>query len=261
MFYRPQMCSVVSVGFTKSSVPFEEEIREVRESFVQGRKMRERLKELDLFVLDYSIRESTVHKIAGHTVNDKWKIYNEVKKCGFKYVVVAAFSHMTRVDDSFVGELVTNGEDVDNFFAFTEIIESIKDGIPDVAAIPVGLKKMAMLGLVNPILEVDLASSSIEWERFTVQNMCHLLRERIQWIRRNLSADANIMINLHDFPDAMSEQMERVFNVLDYLGAMKPRERPFGMMFEDSTGRYLPEEVGKWTAGKINLKLKEKTHY
>ena len=79
-----------------------------------------RLKDLDLFVLDNSLRESTVGQTRGHTIDEKWKIYEEVKRCGFKYIVVAAFSHMTRVDDIFCQQLVERGEDVTNMFAFSE---------------------------------------------------------------------------------------------------------------------------------------------
>ena len=79
-----------------------------------------RLKYLDLFVLDNSLRESTVGQTRGHTIDEKWKIYEEVKRCGFKYIVVAAFSHMTRVDDIFCQQLVERGEDVTNMFAFSE---------------------------------------------------------------------------------------------------------------------------------------------
>ncbi|KAL9952350.1 hypothetical protein ACROYT_G039593 [Oculina patagonica] len=199
--------------------------------------------------MDNSIRESTVGQLRGHTLENKWKIYNEAKKCGFKFMVVAAFSHMTRVDDTFIRQIVARGEDVENLFAFTEVIESVNDGIPDTTTIPVGLSKMKTLGLVNPIIEIDLAIDSINWDVFTVEDMCKLLSERIKWSRRNLSPAAKIFVNLRDFPDAMVYQMERLFTVVDYLGSLSAAERPFGIMYEEPTGKFLPEEVGAWTAG------------
>ena len=48
---------------------------------------REILKNLDLFVLDNSLRETTVGQIFGHTLKNKWEIYNEVKN---KYFPVSA---------------------------------------------------------------------------------------------------------------------------------------------------------------------------
>ena len=232
-------------------MPIKDIIKEVDDNVAQEKRKRARLRDLDLIVLDNSLRESTVGQLRGHTLENKWKIYNEVKKCGFKFKIVAAFSHMTRVDDTFVKEIVAKEEDVCNLFAFTEIIESVEDGIPDTKSIPVGLSKMQELGLINPIIEIDLAIDSINWDVFTVQDMCQLLLERIQWSRKVLSPDAKIMINLRDFPDAMVYQMERLFTVVDFLGSLSAAERPFGIMYEEPTGKYLPEEVGSWTAGKL----------
>ena len=81
------------------------------------------LKNLDLFVLDNSIRESTVGQLRGHTIENKLEIYNEVKKLGYKNTIVASFSHMTRVDDLFIQQLCDRGEDRDGLFAFSEITE------------------------------------------------------------------------------------------------------------------------------------------
>ena len=46
-------------------------------------KKYERLKELDLVIMDNSVRESTVGQLRGHTAEDKLKIYQEARKCGF----------------------------------------------------------------------------------------------------------------------------------------------------------------------------------
>ena len=54
---------------------------------------------------------------------NKWKIYDEVERCGFQYKVVAAFSQMTRVDDTFIKELVNEVKHVENLFAFAEAFE------------------------------------------------------------------------------------------------------------------------------------------
>ena len=79
------------------------------------------LRDLDVFVMDNSIRESTVGQLKGHTLESKWEIYNEVKKCGFNNIIVASFSSMKGVDDIFIKELVDRGEDRHGLFAFSEI--------------------------------------------------------------------------------------------------------------------------------------------
>jgi len=44
-------------------------------SFKEKQKV---LRELDLFVLDNSMRETTVGQLRGHTLESKWKIYDQV---------------------------------------------------------------------------------------------------------------------------------------------------------------------------------------
>ena len=75
-------------------------IEEWFESYQSGAKRvlagYDRLKDLDLVVVDNSIRESTVGQLRGHTSDDKCKIFQEATKCGFKVcirlVVFAAMS-------------------------------------------------------------------------------------------------------------------------------------------------------------------------
>ena len=85
---------------------------------------------------------------------DKWKIYDEIHDCGFKYKIVAAFDHMTRVDESWVQELIASGEDIEDLFAFTEAFETLDD----LKQVPLGLRKMKRFGLINPIIEINLCT-------------------------------------------------------------------------------------------------------
>ena len=185
-------------------MPITDIIKKVNDNIAQEERKRARLKAVDLIVLDNSLRESTVGQLRGHTLENKRRIYQEVKKCGFKLKIVAAYSHMTRVDDSWVDEIVRyckeGEEELANLFAFSEVIEPPSQGIPDTTEIPVGLKKMKKQGLINPIIEIDLAIDSINWDQFTAKNMCQLLSERFEWSRQNLSPDAKILVNLRDFP-------------------------------------------------------------
>ena len=52
----------------------------LNEDFREQNEKLKQLKELDLFVLDNSLRESTVGQLRGHTIENKWKIYNEVSQ-------------------------------------------------------------------------------------------------------------------------------------------------------------------------------------
>ena len=206
------------------------------------------LRELDCFVLDNSLRESTVGQLRGHTLENKWKIYEEVKRCGFKHIIVAAFSHMTRVDDYFITELAQRGEDMSMLYSFAEGWGSVVDGVPDVETLPISLKKMKSLQLCNPIFEIDLADSRIDWEKFTTANVNDLLLKRINWTKENLAHDAKMFINYRDFPLAMDKAADRVLAVTQFLASLPEDKRPFGLIYEEPTGKCFPEELGAWTS-------------
>ncbi|XP_046858000.1 uncharacterized protein LOC124451428 [Xenia sp. Carnegie-2017] len=211
---------------------------------------RKKLQNSELFVLDNSLRESTVGQLRGHTLENKWKIYNEVKKVGFNNMIVAAFSHMTRVGDVFIKELKEAGEDFDKFYAFTELFESIdKNRIPDVDTLPVGLKKMKELSLRHPIIEFDLVYKGIDYTKFKVRNIIQLMKKRMEWCRseEGLHKDSRVLFNFRDFSDAMRFKPKRVFKIVTFLSSLPEDERPFAILFEE-TGKNLPEELGVWTA-------------
>ena len=235
---------------TKTSGDFQKEITHMESAIAEETRKRQVLKDLDCFVLDNSIRESTVGQLRGHTLENKWKIYNEVKRCGMKHIIVAAFSHMTRVDDEFIRQLSERGEDFSTLYAFTEITESIhKDGVLDVQSIPVGLEKMKTFGLRNPIIEIDLADPRVDWnDKFTIDDYCHLLRKRIEWAIEHLYREPNVFINIRDFPFAMQKNPKRVFTLIKYLAELPAVERPLGVIFEESFGQFMPEELGIWTS-------------
>ncbi|XP_071485516.1 uncharacterized protein [Diadema antillarum] len=204
------------------------------------------LRDLDIFVLDNSIRESTVGQLRGHTLENKWKIYNEVKKCGFKHTIVASFSHMTRVDDVFIMQLKEKGEDPDGLWAFSEITESTKGKVPDFENVPVGIRKLKPAGLYSVIFEVDLGDTVYDFTKFSIDDMCQLLSKWNDWCFDNLSPKAKVMFSFRDLPDVMPEDSDRVFKVTNFLAKLPPSRRPFGMMFEEPRGKSVPEECGMW---------------
>ena len=50
----------------------------MKSELVEQLEKRKALRDIELFVLDNSLRESTVGQLRGHTVENKWKIYEEV---------------------------------------------------------------------------------------------------------------------------------------------------------------------------------------
>eukprot|EP00117_Sycon_ciliatum_P029517 scpid51146/ scgid23484/ len=207
-----------------------------------------KLRELDLFVLDTSIRETTVGQLRGHTLEDKKVIFEEIKKCGLKNICVAAFADATRVDDDFCQYLKDSGEDMSNLYTFSELSDSVQNGRYNTVNVPVGCQKTKKYGIQNIVLEIELTQPEIGWNKtWTVSDQCQLLTKLFGWVRREISKYSRILVNFRDFSATMARCPERLLEVIQFLASMPSQERIFGLMYED-LGDGLPEELGLWTS-------------
>ena len=237
-----------------------DEATNMKKQLSKKKRKLESLKTLDCFVMDNSLCGSTFGEVRGHTLENKLDIYEEVKKCGFKHIV-ASLVHTASVEDLFLEELVKRKEDMSIFYSFSDLVSSpVKNGVPDTATIPIGLTKMITFGLRNPIFEIDLADSSVNYRKFTMEKLCYVLLQRIDWTLKNLSQEAKIFVNFRDFPSTMEKVPESVFSVVSFL-AKQPQHirKRMGIMYEEPTGNYLPEEMGQWT--KSMRKVMDKYHW
>ena len=82
----------------------------------------ESLKTLDCFVMDNSLYGSAFGELRGHTLENKFNIYEEVKKCGFENIIIVSFGHTASIDDFFLEELVKRNEDMSRFYAFSDLV-------------------------------------------------------------------------------------------------------------------------------------------
>ena len=226
-----------------------DEATNMKKQLSKKKRKLESLKTLDCFVMDNSLCGSAFGELRGHTLENKLNIYEEVKKCGFENIIVASLGHTASIDDFFLEELVKRNEDMSKFYAFSDLVSMpVTNGVPDTITIPIGLTKMITFGLTNPIFEIDLADGSVDYKKFTMEKLCDILLQRIDWTLKNLSQEAKIYVNFRDFPSAMEEAPERVFSVLSFLAKQPPDIRKhIGILYEEPTGNYLPEEMGQWT--------------
>ena len=100
---------------------------------------------------------------------------------------------------------------------------------------------------MNPIIEIDTLRYRREMK---VDSWCKVLKKRFIWIKEKLGSDAKIFVNFRDFSDAMFHDVAPVLKIALFLGTLPLNLRPFGIMFEEPRGTYMPEEVGKWCGGK-----------
>lgn len=197
----------------------------------------ERLKHLPIFILDNSVRETTVGAIRGHTLADKYAIMDHVKAVGIKHQIIATFGPTPRVDDLFARELMNPGASArfegQHLYCFSELRDAVVDGVPS-SALPIGLQRAETYGIMNVILEADLTEPTTDWATLGMDAYCALLQERVQWVRSHLRQDSLIFFNIRDLIDAWLDVPDRAQHVLRFLGTMKPPI--FGVMFEDPSG-------------------------
>jgi len=226
---------------------------------------RARLRDMKVFVLDNSLRESTVAQVAGHTLNNKTEILEQIKLCGLKDVIVAAFGGLSeddrRVDDAFCEQLEEHlksvgGMDDARTYAFTEIADEIVDGkmLYGEEKVPSGLQKMKRYGIPNAIIEIDVNNSSVDWDKFPVSEVIKVLTFLLTWTKANLkgpSADNECrrnMVNLRDLPIAMIECPQRTLELVAAIAKLPKEIRPCALIFEEPLGEYFPDEVANWTS-------------
>lgn len=249
-------------------------------SFKEDQKERlakwDRLKDLDVLVMDNSVRESTVGQIKGHTALDKFKILEETRKCGFKEFIIGSLSNMTRVDDDFMNMLVSdsmsrsNGPDiVSGFWTFSEITDYqvSRNKIPNVDFLPVALEKVQKYGIHNVIFEIDLGNTIWDFDSFSLENFMTLLKDRFVWAHKNLpwndhmddectrkkkehykgvKPPVRLAVNIRDIGDAMANAPERVYTMVEWLVSLPKHFNIFAIAFEEAVGDSLPETVGGW---------------
>ena len=104
---------------------------------------------------------------------------------------------------------------------------------------------------MNPIIEIDTLRYRREMK---VDSWCKVLKKRFIWIKEKLGSDAKIFVNFRDFSDAMFHDVAPVLKIALFLGTLPLNLRPFGIMFEEPRGTYMPEEVGKWCGGTVVIK-------
>ena len=222
-------------------------------------------KNLDFFCLDNSIRETTVGQIAGHTLENKQAIYQHIKSCGYKDIIVASFNSITCVDDDFVKWLKDNEDEgtFDQFVSFSEITVGPtydkngkltgrhNTGHQD-EDLPHGMKKNREYGLLHTFFEHNFADDNIKWNtEWTIEDECSLLENRIKWvtdeINKPLGKPGRHFLNIRDFPTVMSKHPDRMLNIIKYLAQMPDEYRLFGICYEDPLGESLPQQLSKWT--------------
>lgn len=216
----------------------------------------ERLRTMDPFVLDNSLRETTVAQPRGHSIEDKFRILEAVRSTGLTHMIVGALGRLKRVDDVFLSELRSRGEDRRHMYLFSELADGVDaDTRRFSREVPVALRSAQACGIPNVIIEIDLAAEGVDWDaEFAADSdsdsakasaetpYLALLHERVRWVRQELSPEARVFFNFRDWLVAWKAAPQRVLRVAESLARAPAEQRVtvVGFCVEDPFGIYLP---------------------
>lgn len=216
-----------------------------------------RLRRLKLFVLDNSVRETTVAQTKGHTLQDKWKIMEFVRKSGLRHQIIGTFAKQRRVDDQFAPLVTADSRYAgQRLYAFSELADAPAPPTLEqvLATLPVGLQRCAEYGISNIILEMDsvLSTEAAIVHRFR-DGCVAVLEARLRWIRKRFGPDARIFLNVRDFVIAHEDPSRAVLEkVVRYLAALPVSERIHGLLFEDPSGACFPAQLAAYVARTVD---------
>lgn len=201
----------------------------------------ERLRTIRPWILDNSIRETTVVSLRGHVLADKQKIIAAVKKANISDFILGSFGLMERVDDVFCKDLQRQGLiEKDAHWTFSEIRQSISaEGLPS-RDIPTGMQRAKAYGIANIIIEMDVGCVLT---KMTDEEICLFLEDRVAWARAELGG--KVLVNFRDALTAWKspKYRKRMHVLMKHLSTM---EKPlYGILYEDPDGDAFPSDHSK----------------
>ena len=96
--------------------------------------VRQQLSKIKPFILDNSLRESTVGSIYEHTIEQKHEINDWASRCNIKHQIVASLVNVERVDDFYV-----QVRPLSRLFAFQLSRHACMQAMPHLTALTCGL--------------------------------------------------------------------------------------------------------------------------
>ena len=205
-----------------------------------------RLKGLDIFVLDNSLRETSVCQLIGHVEEDKEAILSSIQDTGIKHIIVACFGDLKRVEDVWLTKLRDEGRIANNFYAFSEMRHAAPvNGIWSLDPIPTGLQRIKEYTIKNVVLEMDFLCRKTNWEIFGTRELCTFIQRRLEYIHKDIYVRSEVFINFRDAPSAWNnvEVRQRMIDLTVFLANLPAPIRPFGLLYEEPAGSCFPWDI------------------
>jgi hypothetical protein len=209
----------------------------------------ERLRTVEPYLIDLSLRENVFGARVGQTLADKLAILPRLRAFGFKNILLGTLDYALpdepEVDDDFMLHLREHGIDMTGGFAFTDIGSAKEDGsfTPSPSQ-----RKLATYGVPNTLHEIYLSREGMKAAKYELKALRRSLPRSIAWLHEHVRGDhggkPRILINIVDGCDAFSDNFAETCEILELL-AGQPIE---GVSFEDDRGTFMPFQVGAFVA-------------
>jgi hypothetical protein len=223
-------------------------LADARALLAESDQKLERLRSIDPYLIDLSLRENPVGSGIGHTLEDKLRILPQLREFGMRNIHLGSLDYSIpdepEVDDDFMAWLRDHDVDMNGCFAFTDI--GAVDAAGQFQPSP-SLLKLQAYKVPNTLHEIYLSDAGMEGQ-YDFEQLCRDLVASIRWIHANIVGDhggaPRILVNIVDGRDAFAENIERTCAMLALLAG----EAVEGVSIEDDRGTYLPFQVGTYVA-------------
>lgn len=207
-----------------------------------------RLRAIEPYLIDISLRENPVGSGIGHTLEDKLRILPQLRAFGMRNIHLGSLDYPMpdepEVDDDFMAWLRDHEIDMTGCFAFTDIGGVGEDGSFQPSP---SMLKLQAYAVPNTLHEIYLSDEGMAG-LYDFDTLCRKLRASIAWLHANITGDhggaPRILVNIVDGCDALTNNLERSCALLALLAA----ENIEGVSLEDDRGTYLPFQVGACVA-------------
>lgn len=223
-------------------------IAEARALLADSERQLERLRSLQPYLIDLSLRENPVGSGIGQTLEDKLRIFPLLREFGLRNILLGSLDYSVpdepEVDDDFMIYLRDRRLDMNGCFAFTDIgsVDAQGNFQPSPSQI-----KLKAYRIPNTLHEIYLSDAGMAG-KYDFESLCRNLMASIRWLHANVSGDhggaPRVIINIVDGCDAFAQDTERTCALLELL-AGAPIE---GISIEDDRGTYLPFQIGTYVA-------------
>jgi hypothetical protein len=214
----------------------------------EARDKADRLRAIQPFLIDLSLRENPVGSRVGQTFDEKVAILPLLREFGYENISVGTLDYAMpdelEVDDDFMRHLRDTGADMSGCYAFTAIGLAAPDGTftPDPSQV-----KLRDYRVPNTVHEIYLSAFGMDG-LYDIPTLKRSLPASVQWLRENIQGEnggpPRIFINIVDGCDAFAEATDATFEVIRILAGL-PIE---GVTMEDDRGTYMPFQVGAYVA-------------